>query len=470
MAEKRPLLDSIDEGAMAPQDFAPSPSRSDMPPMDHSAAEKPMGAHKTSYVVYSLMFLEGIGSLFPWNAFITVTQYFANRLEGSPFEDNFINYFTFSFQLVNIIFLLLEMRYKQRISIHTRIIVPLVCQFVIFAVMLALTKVHVVRTPFFAVTLALVICSGAATAFLQGGVFGLAAVLPHQYMGALMTGQGLGGLVVAVLNVVSLAANGGSSNVVAAAFMFFIISVVILLGCLVGYFYLMKHPLVVHHLEYAEEHRKEQLSQMSVNTQGKNRRRSYLVSESDIQSTFSKVKWPSIWVMLVFTVTLAIFPGLAVEVVSATPKSTWGSTYFVPVYVFVLFNLGDTLGRYLVAHFKWPSFAHYRWLRFPVYLRAVFIVLFIFCNLNVSKTHDTISPVAFVSDAWPIIFMLAMAVSNGYFGTLCMTYGPKLVREGEMEAAGSIMVLFLTVGLLLGSLTSFAINGILCECNPFASS
>ena len=225
----------------------------------------------------------------------------------------------------------------------------------------------------------------------------------------------------------------------------------------------MKHPLVVHHLEYAEEHRKEQLSQMSVNvsmrpprpalqrrtrprspprlvfgqTQGKNRRRSYLVSESDIQSTFSKVrrrwrwrwfyvsssavlprpgvgvvsclikhglssfpsppsphppprpvqvKWPSIWVMLVFTVTLAIFPGLAVEVVSATPKSTWGSTYFVPVYVFVLFNLGDTLGRYLVAHFKWPSFAHYRWLRFPVYLRAVFIVLFIFCNLNVSKT------------------------------------------------------------------------------------
>ena len=39
--------------------------------------------------------------------------------------------------------------------------------------------------------------------------------------------------------------------------------------------------------------------------------------------------------------------------------------------------------------------------------------------------HDTISPVAFVSDAWPIIFMLAMAVSNGYFGTLCMTYGPK---------------------------------------------
>ena len=62
-------------------------------------------------------------------------------------------------------------------------------------------------------------------------MFGLAAILPHQYMGGLMTGQGLGGLVVATLNVISLAANGGNADVVGAAFMFFVISVVILLGC-----------------------------------------------------------------------------------------------------------------------------------------------------------------------------------------------------------------------------------------------
>lgn len=44
-----------------------------------------------------------------------------------------------------------------------------------------------------------------------------------------------------------------------------------------------------------------------------------------------------------------------------------------------------------------------------------------------SDQHRTITPVGFQSDAWPIVFMLAMAVTNGYFGTLCMTYGPKCV-------------------------------------------
>jgi hypothetical protein len=43
---------------------------------------------------------------------------------------------------VNILFLVLEMRYKQRISIRTRVLVPLICQLAIFSVMLALTKVR----------------------------------------------------------------------------------------------------------------------------------------------------------------------------------------------------------------------------------------------------------------------------------------------------------------------------------------
>lgn len=30
----------------------------------------------------------------------------------------------------------------------------------------------------------------------------------------------------------------------------------------------------------------------------------------------------------------------------------------------------------------------------------------------------------FKNDAFPYIFMLALGVSNGYFGTLCMMYGP----------------------------------------------
>ena len=38
---------------------------------------------------------------------------------------------------------------------------------------------------------------------------------------------------------------------------------------------------------------------------------------------------------------------------------------------------------------------------------------------------ETKSPVVFKSDAWPSVFMLLLALSNGYLGNLCMEYGPQ---------------------------------------------
>ncbi len=53
--------------------------------------------------------------------------------------------------------------------------------------------------------------------------------------------------------------------------------------------------------------------------------------------------------------------------------------------------------------------------------RFVFIPLFLFCN--VSPRHNL--PVLFKSDVAPCIIMMFFAISNGYFGTLCMMYGPQ---------------------------------------------
>ena len=63
--------------------------------------------------------------------------------------------------------------------------------------------------------------------------------------------------------------------------------------------------------------------------------------------------------------------------------------------------------------------------------------------------------------------MLLLGISNGYYGTLCMMYGPGIVREEHREWAGSTMLFCLVVGLACGSFFSFAIRAILCHCNPF---
>ena len=60
-------------------------------------------------------------------------------------------------------------------------------------------------------------------------------------------------------------------------------------------------------------------------------------------------------------------------------------------------------------------------------------------------------------DVWPVIFNVLFAVSNGYLGSICMMTGPKLVRLEYAETAGTMMGLFLNIGLISGALASFGL-------------
>lgn len=219
------------------------------------------------------------------------------------------------------------------------------------------------------------------------------------------------------------------------------------------------------------------------------RRRSSVLVDESMYATLMTVKEPSIWVMMVFLVTLSVFPGLAISIESVSPfcsavrhgfltwewaisldhfhihlppfpppqtshSAAWRDTYFVPVYCYVIFNLFDLVGRQLASVIRWPSERNYRQMRFPIYARLLLIVLFIFCNIESLNgvcyelgtwsvceedrlpklsahlaflQHPDVVPTAFRSDAFPIVFMIILGATNGYFGTLCMVYGPKCV-------------------------------------------
>ena len=60
-----------------------------------------------------------------------------------------------------------------------------------------------------------------------------------------------------------------------------------------------------------------------------------------------------------------------------------------------------------------------------------------------------------------------MSVSNGYVASLEMMNGPGLVPDGQQSRAGTIMAFFLVLGLVLGSVGSFGVRAIACQCNPF---
>ncbi len=58
-------------------------------------------------------------------------------------QSNFENYFSFTFQLFNILFLIVDVLYGNKFKTRTRILIPLCVQLVVFALMTVFVKVSV---------------------------------------------------------------------------------------------------------------------------------------------------------------------------------------------------------------------------------------------------------------------------------------------------------------------------------------
>jgi len=424
-----------------------------------------------------------MGCLFSWNAFITVTAYFAVQVRGSNFESNFESYFGFTFQAVNIMMLVLANRVQSRIPLKYRILPPMVIQFVAFIGITAMVKIDFQSDPnvFFFATLALVVVSAACTSFFQGGLFGLTAMMPFTYTQALMGGQGLGGVTVSLLNVVTLAGFQHASDIQGpkdAAFIFFLVSLLVGLATIVSFVLLLKLPVVKYHMNKVAIQVRlssaEIESSIQNNTEGKCNPKG---------RPWSNVLSSAMQVGYVFFITLAVFPAIAANIQSehfnatanatnATPAEKYAKTFFVPIFCFLLFNVGDLAGRTLAGMVKWPSFENRKYMWVPVLARTAFIPLFLLCNIKLGGGADNFingGVPLFTSDWVPYLLMALMGISNGYYSTLLMMYGPGTVPVEDVEWAGGTMLLFLVLGLTCGTFFSFPLRAIICHCNPFVA-
>eukprot|EP00903_Cladosiphon_okamuranus_P010937 g10329.t1 len=153
-------------------------------------------------IAYCIFFLQGIGQLFPWNVFINAEDYFRRRLCGSAFENNFENCISAGYNIAAVAGLVLALRYQERWNLSGRIMGSLAVSVLTFVVcgILALAE-GVDSTVLFSCTLGLIIVSGSATAVLQGGLFSFASAFPPRYTNAMMAGQGLAGLAVALAGI-----------------------------------------------------------------------------------------------------------------------------------------------------------------------------------------------------------------------------------------------------------------------------
>uniref|UniRef100_A0A8C1Q7J8 Solute carrier family 29 member 1a n=1 Tax=Cyprinus carpio TaxID=7962 RepID=A0A8C1Q7J8_CYPCA len=420
--------------------------------------------------VWIIFFILGLGTLLPWNFFMTATMYFTNRLKDpqtnaeynqtenvtvakddprrNVLESKFNNVMTLCAMVPLLIFTCLNSFIHQRIPQKLRIPGSLSVILVVFLITAVLVKVEMEPLPFFAFTMIKIICINSFGAILQGSLFGLAGMLPASYTTPIMSGQGLAGTFAAFSMICALASG---SELQASAFGYFITACVVILLAIVSYFALPKMEFFQYYSESnGSRSNSDEENKMDLLKQG-NVQGSSEINPEQIIKPLITLLFP-----LLECVCMSIYPcsysySLPLRAVVSQLLCFFTDTYFIPVSCFLLFNLMDWAGRSLTAVCMWPG-KDSIWLPVLVIARLVFVPLFMLCN--VQPRHFL--PVAFAHDAWYIVFMILFSFSNGYLASLCMCFGPKKVSQHEAETAGAIMAFFLSLGLALGAALSFA--------------
>ncbi|KAK5908704.1 hypothetical protein CgunFtcFv8_016737 [Champsocephalus gunnari] len=427
--------------------------------------------------VWIIFFILGLGTLLPWNFFMTATMYFTSRLKDTPstqtnetsadgdtrsvLESKFNNVMTLCAMVPLLVFTCLNSFLHQRIPQKLRIIGSLVVILVVFLLTAVLVKIDVGPLSFFTITMIKIICINSFGAILQSSLFGLAGILPASYTTPIMSGQGLAGTFAAFSMICALASGSALQD---SAFGYFITACAVILLAILAYIVLPRMEFFQYFMESNgsrpatdEENKMDLLKKDST----EEKRPVVSLTEEEAKPTVSVVNiFKQIWVMalsvcFIFTVTIGTFPAVTVEVETTVANGGAWETYFIPVSCFLLFNLMDWAGRSLTAVCMWPG-KDSMWLPVLVGLRIVFIPLFMLCNVQ----PRNLLPVLFAHDAWYIIFMIFFAFSNGYLASLCMCFGPKKVPQHEAETAGAIMAFFLSLGLALGAGVSFAFRAL----------
>ncbi|XP_049636836.1 equilibrative nucleoside transporter 2 [Suncus etruscus] len=478
---------------------APGPRpRGDLPSFLSSflPSFSPAGA-RSFHLVGISFFILGLGTLLPWNFFITAIPYFQGRLAGANISTteagtnhtgtvdsfNFNNWVTLLSQLPLLLFTLLNSFLYQCIPEAVRILGSLLAILFLFALTAALVKVDMDPAPFFSITMASVWFINSFCAILQGGLFGQLGTMPSAYSTLFLSGQGLAGIFAALAMLLSMASGVDAQTSALGYFITPCVGILLSIVCYLSLphlefarYYLARRPVQAPAQEL--ETKAELLQADEKNGIPVSPHKATLTLELDLEKelepepepepeeaekpekpsvflVFRKIWLTALCLVLVFTVTLSVFPAITAMVTSSTSPGKW-SQFFNPICCFLLFNVMDWLGRSLTSYFLWPD-GDSRLLPLLVCLRVLFVPLFMLCHVP----ERSRLPVLFPQDAYFITFMLLFAVSNGYLVSLTMCLAPRQVLPHEREVAGALMTFFLALGLSCGASLSFLFKALL---------
>ena len=389
------------------------------------------------------------------------------------------------------------------------VLVPLWLYFAVFA--LTTLLVYVPEAPpvvmSYVTLIGLFLC-GVCTSVASAGIIGTAGLFDADVgVGPYFQGQALGGLFVANMNAATTFFNDPSlynenicerfatakepnlsdglrvcvpyEQISYSTGAYFGLNCLILLGCIVGYLYVEREKNRLKIVRYAplSEIKSQRMNRMdsTVSTfstetesagedsyqgmaQNKHTATQHApIDQHDVVIYVTRtVRLPALALFLTYLVTLSLFPVITSDLTSVMECQSQArvrNDMFVPL-TFLIFNLGDLLGRFVVAD---DGIEKHR-LELPRKLvhaslaRFAFVPLFFLCYSRKSLYPE----MAVHSDIFSWCVQLAMAVTNGILTTFSFSAVAVLLPADEnmQQIASSILNLSLCLGLVAGGLVA----------------
>lgn len=381
-----------------------------------------------AYIIY---FTLGLGFLLPWNAFITAVDYFSYIYPEASVD----RIFAVVYMLVCLVFLLLIIFYSHNSDAYPRINAGLALFVVSMLVVPVMDAVYIKgRVGLYAgfdVTVAAIGLSGVADALVQGGIIGSAGELPERYMQAVVAGTAASGVLVSFLRILTKAVYPQDAyGLRKSANLYFAVSIVVMVICIVFYNVAPRLPVMKYYRELKIQAINEEKEEKGPVTGA--------VWRSTLWYIVRRVKWHGLGIVLIYLVTLSIFPGYITEDVHSEVLKDWYSVLLITGY-----NVFDLVGKSLTALYLLEN---EKVAIGGTVVRLLFFPLFYGC-LHGPQFFRTEIPVT--------VLTCLLGLTNGYLTSVLMILAPKIVPLQHAETAGIVIVLFLIIGLAAGSVVSW---------------
>lgn len=264
----------------------------------------------------------------------------------TPIQATFTSDLTFAASVPNTIVLIINAFFGHRIPLNIRINGSLILVLIFFMMNTALIEVNTDQwqDKFFDFTIFSVIIMNISTAILSGGLFGISGLFTSEYVTAVISGQALGGVFTAIVEIITLTFGVSAKT---AAFVFFMIGNVILVVSLVAYIAMAK-------TEFFKYYTVERLALVK---EQEERRSGHVEVEPSFRHVLNRIWLYGFTEWMVFAVTISVYPAVTVLINSQSHGNghPWNDIYFIPVTNYLIFNSGDYLGRIVAGMIEWVN-------------------------------------------------------------------------------------------------------------------